>query len=83
MLWALFLGSIGNAQEASIISFDAPGADTTAGDYNGTYPSGINYWGAITGAYIDANNVWHGFLRVVTASSPRSKLRARGTELQL
>jgi hypothetical protein len=68
VLCALFLTSIVNAQEARIISFDAPGADTKAGDYNGTYPSGINYWGAITGTYIDGNSVYHGFLR-----SPKGK----------
>ena len=51
------------AQESHIISFDAPGADTKPGDFNGTFASGINNWGAITGYYIDANNVFHGFLR--------------------
>jgi len=46
-----------------IITFDAPGADLTPNDFNGTIPGGANVWGAITGAYIDANNVYHGFLR--------------------
>ena len=46
-----------------IITFDAPGADTAANDFDGTFPSSINDWGVITGSYIDANNVYHGFER--------------------
>ena len=53
------------AQNASsgIISFEVPGADTTANDYNGTFPSGINNWEVVTGSYIDVNDVYHGFIR--------------------
>jgi hypothetical protein len=43
-------------------SFDAPGADLTPGDYNGTFPVSINDQGIITGYYIDVKNVSHGFL---------------------
>src|ERR1017187_7954799 len=46
-----------------IIVFDAPGAGATAGSGFGTFPNSINNAGAITGHYIDANNVNHGFLR--------------------
>jgi hypothetical protein len=59
----LFLSSEGRAQDARIITFDAPGADTTPGDFNGTYPSAINAWGVITGAYQSADTVLHGFIR--------------------
>jgi hypothetical protein len=54
------------AQNASskIISFDAPGAGTTAGSGFGTFPNSINDGGVITRRYIDANNVKHGFLRI-------------------
>jgi len=45
------------------IAFDAPGAGKTAGSGQGTFPKSINKAGAITGHYIDANNVNHGFLR--------------------
>jgi len=62
-LCALFLSSVVSAQEGRIITFDAPGADTNPGDNNGTYPSGVNAWGAITGSYQDTNNAFHGFLR--------------------
>jgi hypothetical protein len=48
--------------EGAFTTFEAPGADTTPNDFNGTFPYGINDQGAITGTYIDANNVSHGFL---------------------
>lgn len=44
-------------------TFEAPEADTNAGDFNGTFPISISSSGAITGYYIDASNVFHGFLR--------------------
>lgn len=50
--------------EGKFTTFDAPGADTTAGDFNGTFPVSINDEGVITGYYIDANFVFHGFLRL-------------------
>jgi len=58
------------AQNASseIINFDAPGAGKTAGSGQGTFPRSISDAGAITGHYIDSNNVNHGFLR-----SPRGE----------
>jgi hypothetical protein len=43
--------------------FQAPGADTTAGSFNGTSPSAINDLGVVTGSYADANSFFHGFLR--------------------
>lgn len=49
--------------DGKFTTFDAPGADTTAGDFNGTVPNGINDAGAITGAYYDSSNEGHGFLR--------------------
>jgi hypothetical protein len=63
VLCTLFLSPIVCAQDVHILTFDAPGADTNPGDNNGTYPSGINVWGAITGSYQDTNNTYHGFLR--------------------
>jgi len=49
--------------EGKFSTFDAPGADTNPGDYNGTFPSTINLFGEITGYYVDASNVYHGFIR--------------------
>jgi hypothetical protein len=48
--------------DGQITSFDAPGADTTPGDNNGTYAYSINDAGVIAGSYQDSNNVFHGFL---------------------
>jgi hypothetical protein len=48
--------------EGTFITFEAPGADTTPNDFNGTFPYSINDQGVITGYYIDANDVNHGFL---------------------
>jgi hypothetical protein len=45
----------------AITTFDAPGAGTGAGQ--GTLPETPNLFGVITGQYIDASNVHHGFLR--------------------
>ena len=47
----------------TIISFDAPGADTTVNHANGTFATGINIVGEVTGYYVDTNNVVHGFVR--------------------
>ena len=52
-----------SAQETHIITFDAPGADTNPGDFNGTYAGSINFWGVITGSYQDTNSTYHGFVR--------------------
>jgi hypothetical protein len=49
--------------DGKFATFDAPGADTNAGDYNGTFPTNINASGEITGSFIDATNVYHGFVR--------------------
>lgn len=63
VLCLLCIDFAASAQEARTITFDAPGADLNAGDYNGTFANGINARGVTTGYYIDANNVYHGFLR--------------------
>lgn len=78
ILCTLFLSGIVGAQEMRIISFDAPGADTTAGDYNGTYASGINNSATIAGYYIDVNDVYHGFL--LTADGKFTTFEAPGAD---
>jgi len=47
----------------SITTFDVPSAGTAPGQGQGTYPQSINVFGAVTGYYLDSNNVYHGFLR--------------------
>jgi hypothetical protein len=49
--------------DPNIVTFDAPGADTTANDFNGTIPTSINIEGAIAGYYVNSINVLHAFLR--------------------
>jgi hypothetical protein len=61
LVFALAISVHAHAQK--IVPFDAPGADTAAGSGNGTFASGINNWGVVAGSYIDANDVYHGFLR--------------------
>jgi hypothetical protein len=59
--------------EGRILTFDAPGAGTEAGQ--GTEPWSINAFGAITGEFWDAGGVIHGFRRapdgqITTFDSP-------------
>src|SRR5436309_1119905 len=51
------------APDGSVTTFDAPGAGAGTDLRQGTFPKSINPSGAITGYYIDAGNVIHGFLR--------------------
>ena len=70
---ALYLGlcALGMAVAASagpIITFDAPGAGTGSGQGTGCFAFTdcsvlVNNFGAITGYYLDAKNVFHGFVR--------------------
>lgn len=50
-----------HSKDAKFITFNAPGAGTGAGQ--GTISNSINPAGAITGYYLDASDVYHGFLR--------------------
>jgi len=52
------------APNGTITEFDAPGAGTATGSYEGTVPLAINAGGEITGAYFDSNYVLHGFVRL-------------------
>jgi hypothetical protein len=53
-------------QKATIITFNAPHAGTSA--YQGTNPASINPAGAIAGYYADSQNAIHGFLRAPDGS---------------
>jgi hypothetical protein len=61
------------ARDGKITAYDVPGAGTGTGE--GTEPSGINNPGAITGDYIDANGVFHGFLAKGLTALEHSKIR--------
>jgi uncharacterized membrane protein len=49
--------------DGRITTFDVPGAGTNGSQGQGTYPEAINDAGAVTGQYIDSNDVQHGFVR--------------------
>jgi hypothetical protein len=77
LLGALTIPASAQEGGSNLIPFDPPGAGT--GPYQGTgcfgCTFGINQSGAIAGTYLDANNVFHGFLRhpwggFVTFESP-------------
>ena len=51
------------APNGSYTEFDDPNAGTGAGSGQGTLSLGINPAGEISGVYIDANYVFHGFMR--------------------
>jgi hypothetical protein len=61
------------ARDGTLTTFDVPGAGTGAGtpgcvltippSCQGTIPENVNSQGAITGEYVDANGVNHGFVR--------------------
>jgi hypothetical protein len=53
-------------RDGKFTHFQAPGADTTAGSFNGTIANGINDLGEVTGYYFDVTGSAHGFLRSVT-----------------
>lgn len=55
-------GFVRAAATDTITEFDVPGAPTTIG-HRGTLPISMNAGGDITGFYVDANDVQHGFVR--------------------
>jgi hypothetical protein len=61
VLCALFLSPVVGAQEAHIITFDAPNSGTLP--YIGTQAKGINSFGTVTGSVTDNNYGTHGFVR--------------------
>lgn len=68
------------AQESRTIILDAPGADTMAGDFNGTFAGSINRAGVIAGYYTDAAGTAHGFVRA--ANGEYTEFDAPGADLK-
>jgi hypothetical protein len=67
-LCALGMAFAASAHEPRFVTFDAPGAGQASGQGTGCFAYTdcsvlINNWGAITGYYLDTNNVFHGFVR--------------------
>jgi hypothetical protein len=78
----LGLSATADDHKATIITFDAPGAGSTAAG-QGTYSYGINTPGAVTGWYIDGGWVWHGFLRAPDGSITTFDAPGAGTSAYL
>lgn len=55
----------GDDSSGKILAFEVPGAGTAQGQGTGCFGCtfAINQWGTIAGSYVDANNVYHGFVR--------------------
>jgi len=49
--------------DGTFTKFDPPGAGTTPFSFQGTFPISNNFAGAITGYFVDAYGVAHGFLK--------------------
>jgi hypothetical protein len=49
--------------DGNFTTFDAPGAGTNPNADNGTFPTGINQFGAVAGYLNDSSNVSYGFVR--------------------
>ena len=60
-LFTAGLSGSASAEKSTMLSFDAPGAGTSAGQ--GTFAFSINQRGTIAGYYLDESNVYHGFVR--------------------
>ena len=54
------------AANGTITTFDAPGAGTGAGQ--GTLANDMNDLGTISGLYVDASNIYHGFVRAINGT---------------
>jgi hypothetical protein len=67
------------AADGTITLFDAPGAGT--GKNEGTFPTGINSGGVITGMVDDTKSVYHGFVRA--ADGTFTEFDAPGANLSL
>src|SRR5262245_52370165 len=63
------------ANVGTFITFDPPGSTSTT-------PSGITPDGVVTGYYVDASGVTHGFLRAPMGASRPSTRRARSALTQ-
>ncbi len=63
--WDSYFGSHGYVRTGSgaITVFDAPGAGSAQFSGQGTTTQGLNDRGAISGTILDANNVYHAFVR--------------------
>jgi hypothetical protein len=76
-LLLLWTSTAWTGEKTRIISFDTPGAGTSAGQ--GTYAFSIDPQGEIAGYYLDNNNVFHGFVRTKRGSITTFDVSGAGT----
>ena len=67
------------APDGHIAEFDVPGAGTDGSQGQGTYSWSINPEGAVTGEYVDENNVGHGYVRARDGRITKFDVPAAGT----
>jgi hypothetical protein len=70
-------GFVRVAATGSVTPIDVPGAPTNIG-HRGTLPISMNAGGDITGFYVDANDVRHGFLRAAATGTITAPIDAPG-----
>ena len=78
-------GILRDSASATSPWIDAPGADHTAGSFNGTFAVGALFQtGEVEGVYVDINGVLHGFIRSprgqihhLQCGRPRAQVQAR------
>src|SRR6266852_2356724 len=70
-------GFVRAASTGSITAIDVPGAPTNIG-HRGTLPISMNTGGDITGFYVDANDVRHGFVRAAATGTITAPIDASG-----
>ncbi len=70
-------GFVRAASTGSITAIDVPGAPTNIG-HRGTLPISMNTGGDITGFYVDANDVRHGFVRAAATGTITAPIDAPG-----
>jgi hypothetical protein len=73
------------APDDKFTTFDAPGAGSTANSGQGTLALAINLAGTISGVYVDANGMGHGFVRspdgTITSFDPSGSVFTNGDTL--
>lgn len=72
--------------EGAFATFDAPGAGSGAGTYQGTFPTSVSPKGEIVGTYTDSNYAAHGFLRasdgtITTYDAPGAVGNTQGSNI--
>jgi hypothetical protein len=68
---------VGHGGKSTFTTFEAPGAGK--GNSQGTIAFNINTTGDITGTYIDASDVYHGFVRAANGKITTFEVRGAGT----